>query len=359
MIFRWGRSALSFRKPVAVAGALITAVAVAACGSSSSNASSSSGSSDKGVTLDFSWQTADIPALFKESGLFNNTPYTLNYSVIAGPAAQIAALDGDQIDIGEAGDNTGAFQVANSPSTLTKSSIPFQGVAVTWFPDAPTGYPGPTLYVTKSSGITSLADLKGHTIGYNQGGNIQAGYVAALAKAGLSGKSVKPVVFQSNPEAANAFDAGRVDAVVSQYANVYQQVSSGQAVMLATRQQLGEIGGDGWLVTTADLKNPAKMAAIEDFFKRVKTFFDQWYPTHESAVLQVYESTLDETPTVAKINYEINQHTEFYPVGSKQFLSIEQTGVDNAYKDALLLTDRNVDIGYNPVLDPILTGSSS
>ena len=359
MISRWGRSALSLRKPVAVGGALIAALAVAACGSSNSNVGSSSGGSGKGVTLSFSWQTADIPALFKESGLFNNTPYTLEYSVIAGPAAQIAALDGNQIDLGEAGDNTGAFQIANSPNTPTKSNIPFQGIAVTWFPDAPLGYPGPTLYVMKSSGITSLTGLKGHTIGYNQGGNIQAGYVAALAKAALSGKDVGPVVFQSNPEAANAFDAGRVDAVVSQYANVYQQVSSGKAVMLATRQQLGEIGGDGWLATTAALKNPAKLAAMEDFFKRVKTFFDQWYPNHESDVLRVYESTLDESPAVAKINFAINEHTKFYSVGSKKFLMVEQAGVDNAYKDGLLKTDRNIGIGYNPLLDPILTGSGS
>jgi sulfonate transport system substrate-binding protein len=373
MIFRWRRSALLRGKPIAVAGALLAAVVLAACGSSSSGSSStatnagsnaadvSSGSSGsgKGVTLHFSWQTADFPALFKKSGLFNNTPYTLDYSVIAGPAAQIAALDGGHTDIGEAGDNSGAFQIANSPTTPTASNIPVQGIAVTWFPDAPLGYPGPTLYATKSSGINSLAGLKGHTVGYNQGGNIQAGYVAAVAKAGLSASDVKPVVFQSNPEAANAFDAGHLDAVVSQYANVYPEVSSGKAVRVATRQQLDQIGGDGWLATTSALKDPTKLAAIKDFFSRVKTFFDQWYPNHESDAIQIYETVLDQSPAVAKINYEINEHTKFYSVKSAKFLQIEQTGVDNAFKDKLLKTDRKINIGYNPIIDPIVAGSGS
>lgn len=372
MISRRGPFALSRRIPFAVTGAVIATLALAACGSSgsaggaggsaagSSGASAgSSGGSGKGVTLRFSWQTADFPALFKESGLFNNTPYTVKYSVIAGPAAQIAALDGNQIDLGEAGDNSGAFQIANSPNTPTKSNIPLQGVAVTWFPDAPLGYPGPTLYVTKASHITSLAGLKGHSVGYNQGGNIQAGYVSALAKAGLSGSDVKPVTFQSNPEAANAFDAGHLDAVVSQYANVYPELQSGKAVRLATRQQLDEIGGDGWLATTSALRNPAKLKAIKDFFSRVKKFFDVWYPNHESDVLKVYEKVLDETPEVAKINFAINQHTKFYPVNSPRFLKIQQTGVDNAYKDGLLKSDRKINLGYNPVIDPIVTGSGS
>jgi sulfonate transport system substrate-binding protein len=372
MISTKGRLGFWRRKPITVAAALMAAVVVAACGSSSSGGSSSAsnagsnaadvsaGSSGSGkVTLRFSWQTADFPALFKKSGLFDNTPYTLDYSVIAGPAAQIAALDGGHTDLGEAGDNSGAFQIANSPTTPTASNIPLQGVAVTWFPDAPLGYPGPTVYVTKSSGITSLAGLKGHTIGYNQGGNIQAGYVAALAQAGLSASDVKPVVFQSNPEAANAFDAGHLDAVVSQYANVYPEVSSGRAIRLATRQQINQIGGDGWLATTSALKDPAKLAAIKDFFSRAKKFFDDWYPNHESDAIHIYETVLDQSPTVAKINFEINKNTKFYSVKSKQFLKIEQTGVDNAFKDHLLKTDRKINIGYNPIIDSIVAGSGS
>ena len=362
MTSHWGRWGLTRRQPAALAGAVVAALAVAACGSSSSSGGSSAGSSaasSNGSTLSFSWQTADVPALFKASGLFNDTPYTLKYSVLAGPAAQIAALDGNHIDLGEAGDNSGAFQIANSPSAPTASNIPLQGIAVTWFPQAPNGYAGPTLYTTKSSGIDSLAALKGHTIGYNQGGNIQAGYVASLAKAGLRQSAVKPVTFESNPEAANAFDAGHTDAVVSQYANVYAMVSSGKATMLATRQQLGQIGGDGWLATTSALKDPKKLADIKDFFKRVKTFFNSWYPNHKSQVLSVYEKVLDETPTIAKINYAINEHTKFYSVASKKCLSIEQTGVDNAYKDGLLKTDRKINLGYNPVIDSIVAGSGS
>jgi sulfonate transport system substrate-binding protein len=361
-----GRAVLSRRKPVAVAGVVVVALTAAAWGSASSGAASIQGrsaghkaASDKGVTLNVGWQTADIPALWKASGLFNKTPYTLKFSVLAGPAAQIAALDGNQIDVGEAGDNSGAFQVANSPTSVTAANIPIQGIAVSWTPKAPAAYQAPLVYALKSSGIKTLAGLKGHTIGFNEGGNIQAGYAAALAKVGYTPKDVKPVVFQANQEAADAFDAGKVDAVVTQAADVYQLTSEGKAIQLANSEQLGLIGGGGWLATSSALKNPAKLAAIKDFFTRVKTFYTTWYPAHESEVLHVEETVADETPPVAKITFLTNEHTEFYLGGAKKFLKIEQTGVDNAYKDGFLKSNVNIDIGYNPLLDSLLSGSGS
>jgi sulfonate transport system substrate-binding protein len=360
-----GRAVLS-RKPVVAAGAVVVALGAAAWGSASSgadpthsHASAHAAVSDKGITLNVGWQTSDLPALWQASGLFNNTPYTLKYSVLAGPAAQIAALDGNQIDVGEAGDNSGAFQVANSPTKATAANIPLQGVAVSWTPKAPAAYQAPLVYALKSSGIKTLKQLKGHTIGFNEGGNIQAGYAAALAQVGYTPKDVKPVVFQANQEAASAFDAGKVDAVVTQAANVQQQIASGNAVQLANSKQLGLIGGAGWLATTSALKDPAKVAAIKDFFTRMNKFFTTWYPAHESTVLHIEETVADQTPAVAKITFLTNQHTAWYPVGSKKFLSIEQTGVDTAFKDGFLKAKPNIDLGYNPLLDSILGGSGS
>jgi sulfonate transport system substrate-binding protein len=341
---------------------MTAAVVLTACSSSGSSSSTtapgaSQSALEKGVTLSVSNQTADFFALLTASGLFNNLPYTLKTSVIAGPAAQIAALDADQIDVGLTGDNTGAFQVANSPTVWTKANAPLEGIAVTYTPKAT--YPAPAVFVTTSSGINSLAELKGHTIGFNEGGNIQAGYVAALAKAGLAPSSVTPVQFASNQLAANAFDAGDLDAVVTSYTEVFNLVSTGKAKEIAGPSELGLIGGSGWLATTAALDSPGKLAAIKDFFTRLNTFYTKWYPTHEAAVVNIYETVDDQTSTLANLNFKNNQYTQFYNIGTKTFLQIEQTGVNNAFKDSLLKSDPNVDLGYSDVINNVLFPSSS
>jgi sulfonate transport system substrate-binding protein len=187
-------------------------MSVVAC---SSSTNSGGGAANGGVEIKVSYQTADFPALLKASGLFENLPYQYEVPIINGPASQLAALYGKQIDVGEAGDNTGAFEVANAATPWTKENAPIQGFAVQYTPDAP--FPSPAVYVTKSSGIKTLADLKGKKIGYNYGGNIYAGYVIALEKGGLGPNDVQGVQFPANQAAANAFNAGDLDAVVSSY----------------------------------------------------------------------------------------------------------------------------------------------
>jgi ABC-type nitrate/sulfonate/bicarbonate transport system substrate-binding protein len=338
---------------IAALGALI---ATAATGLSPAAASSArTDASAQGITLTVS-ETADFPLLLKASNLFNNLPFTLQFANISAPTAVTAALTAGQIDVGAAGDSTAAFEVANAPTPLTKSNIPILGIAVAGAPFAP--YPAPTIYVTTSSGITSLAGLRGKTIGYNLGGTVQAGYLAALASAGLTAADVKPVQFASSQQAAAAFNAGDLDAVVSQYAYVSNLVVSGQAKPIAGPAKLGVISfGLGWLTTASDLKNPAKVAAIKTFFYRLQKFYTQWYPNHPAQVEQIYETVDDETPQLASIVFADAQHTDFYHIGTPAFLKIEQTTVAQAYKAGLVASDRNIDIGYTPLLDKIVHGA--
>jgi sulfonate transport system substrate-binding protein len=335
----------------------------AAAGSSVSSSASPAGAASSasasldlsGVDLKISYQTADFPALLKASGLFSNTPYKYEVPVIAGPANQLAALYGKQIDVGEAGENTAAFEAANATTDWTKSGPPIQGFAVTWTPKSP--YPS-GVYVTKSSGITSLAGLKGKKIGYNYGGNIYAAYVIALAKAGFGPKDVHGVQFPSNQAAASAFDSGNLDAVVTGYSSVKKLVDSGKAIKIADNHTLGIIGGSGWIAQTAVLNNPTKLAAIKDFFGRLRKFYEQWIPTHEAAYEKVEETVLDQTPDVAKVNWENAQSSTFYRIGDPKFLQIQQETVDVAYKFGGLKNDVKSKLGFNysTVLDGVTTG---
>jgi sulfonate transport system substrate-binding protein len=336
---------------VATALAALMAV-VTACGGGTSGGGGGGGGN--GVEIKISYQTADFPALLKASGLFENLPYSYEVPIINGPASQLAALYGNQIDVGEAGDNTGAFEVANATTPWTKESAPIQGFAVQYTPDAP--FPSPAVYVTKSSGIKTLADLKGKKIGYNYGGNIYAGYVIALEKGGLGPNAVQGVQFPANQAAANAFNAGDLDAVVSSYYLVKKKVDSGDATLIADPASLGIIGGGGWLARTDSLNDPAKLAAIKDFFSRLRKVYEEWIPAHEAEYEKLLDTVLNQTPDVAKVNWQNNSHLTFYKIGDPQFLKIQQDIVNAAFKIGGLKSDADAGIGYTTILDPTTTG---
>jgi sulfonate transport system substrate-binding protein len=336
---------------LAVTMAVLMAV-VTACSSSST---SGSGGANGGVDLKISYQTADFPALLKASGLFENLPYKYEVPIINGPASQLAALYGKQIDVGEAGDNTGAFEVANAATTWTKETAPIQGFAVQYIPDAP--FPSPAVYVTKGSGVKTLADLKGKKIGYNYGGNIYAGYVVALERGGFGPNDVQGIQFPANQAAANAFNAGDLDAVVTSYFLVKKLVDSGEAIKIADPQSLGTIGnGGGWLARTEALNDPAKLSAIKDFFGRLRKVYEEWIPAHETEYEKMLDTVLNQTPDVAKVNWQNNSHMIFYKLGDPQFLKIQQEIVSAAYKVGGLKTDADAAIGYTTILDPVTTG---
>jgi len=347
--------------PTSAAATLVAATSAAAtsAAATSASASSAAGSSSSvdlsSVDLKISYQTADWPALLKASGLFNDTPYKYEVPVIAGPANQLAALYGKQIDVGQTGENTAAFEAANATTDWTKTGPPIQGFAVTWTPKSP--YPS-GVYVTKSSGITTLAGLKGKKIGYNYGGNIYAEYVIALSKAGYGPTDVHGVQFSSNQAAANAFDSGNLDAVVTSYSSVKKLVDAGNAIKIADNHTLGIIGGSGWIAQTASLNNPAKLAAIKDFYGRLRTFYETWVPTHEAEYENVEETVLDQTPDVAKVNWQNAQSSTFYRIGDPKFLQIQQETVDVAFKFGGLKNDVQSKLGFNytTVLDSVTTG---
>ncbi|MDT5155210.1 MAG: hypothetical protein QOI01_6943 [Mycobacterium sp.] len=72
--------------------------------------------------------------------------------------------------------------------------------------------------------------------------------------------------------------------------------------------------------------------------------------------LVISGTVLNQTPDVAKVNWQNNSHMIFYKIGDPQFLKIQQEIVDAAYKVGGLKTDADASIGYTTILDPTTTG---
>lgn len=337
------------RRLTAVLSTILTGALLAACGGADSPAGPNPDDLSD-VTLVFGFQTADYPELLKASGKFEDLPYTLETPVISGPAQQIAALYSRATDVGLVGENTAAFEAANADDDWSRTGPRVYTIAGISAPDAP--YPAPSLFVRKASNIATLADLRGKKIAYNFGGNIYAGYVKVLAQAGLTVDDIEPVQLPDNQAAASAFVAGNVDAVVTGYPQIRKAVDAGEAVRLATNDDLGIAGGAGF-ITRADVVNdPAKLAAIRDFFSRFSAFYREWYPQNEAAVVGVYQSVLKQTPDLAKINFENGAKTRFYAVGDPGFIARQQAIVDAAFDAGGVKNKRNVAVVFNAVIDP-------
>jgi sulfonate transport system substrate-binding protein len=304
------------------------------------------------VTLTFGFQTADYPALLEASGLFKDLPYKLDTPVISGPAAQLSALYSKATDVGLVGENTAAFEAANADDDWNQTGPVIQTIAGISAVDAP--YPAPSLFVRKSAGIKQLSDLRGKKVAYNFGGNIYAGYVMTLYKAGLTVNDIEPVQLPDNQAATAAFVNGDVDAVIGGYTMVRKVVDSGEAERLVTNTELGIAGGAGFITRTEVLNDPGKLAAIKDFFGRFAKLYRDWYPKNEAAVVKIYTDTLKQTPDLAELNWKNGEKTRFYKVGTPEFIAQEQLITDQAYKAAGVKNQRDIKLVFNGVLDPIV-----
>jgi sulfonate transport system substrate-binding protein len=334
--------------PAVLAGTLAVSL-VAACGGGDHAETADDGR----LRLVWGTQTADVPELLKASGLFEDLPYELDIPVISGPAQQLQALYSKRIDVGWTGAATAAVELANAPQDWNETGAPaLQAIAVANYPESE--YPSPALFVRTDRGINGIEDLRGKSIAYNFGGNIYAAYVVLLSQAGLTPEDVKPAQFADNPAAASAFVAGEVDAVVASFEAVKPLLDSGEARYMPGDPALHTITGGGSSVTRPDvLADPAKLAALEDLYGRLHTYYTEWYPNNEDAVVEVYRRTLNQSPERAKIKFEAAKNTRFFKLSDPDLLANQQLVVTLSHKIGGVKNDRKIDIAYNPILDPI------
>lgn len=308
---------------------------------------------DAAVSIIHGYQTPEYPYLLKESGLFDDIDYKLDIPIISGPQAQIAALYAHNLDVGHVGDNTAGFEWANADTDWSaEGAVPaIYNIAGATSDQQPFSN---GVYAWTSSGVTSLADLKGHTVGYNFGGNIYSAYVSALAGAGVTEAEVQPILFESNPLVAQAFKDGNVEVAVTGANFVQDLVDSGEVKLTASYTDLGVPGGHGFISRPDVLADPGKLAALQDFYARLKKFHAEWVPAHEAAYLQIQQTVNKQTPRVAAINYANYAVMRLYPVGNPAFIAKEQRIVDLAVKNGTLKHQRDVTRAYNPAFDAIV-----
>jgi sulfonate transport system substrate-binding protein len=321
------------RMLAAIAAATVTVGTVVGC---------SSGADDGRPKLVIAYQDNGIPTLIQESGVLDGAPYDVDWAVLAGPAANLSALYGKTIDVGHMGDTSLTIEQANAAADWTPETVPLKIVAG-WrnnFDTAPL-----ITAVRTSTGINSVADLRGHTWGYNFGGYNHGQYLVSLSKAGLSEADITPVKFNDGNAAAAAFNSGQVDVYSGGQAAILQSLSSGDAKILLTDRDTGIPALNVWTARTDVLADPAKDADLKDFFGRLSGFWD-WYAENPDEVKKKLKSTLKLTDERTEFEYLIRGGP--FRKLDDALVAEEQAVADQLHRSGVVKNDVDVAIEYDP-----------
>jgi sulfonate transport system substrate-binding protein len=220
------------------------------------------------------------------SGALAGASYKVNFVEFdSGPLVD-AGFAAHRIDLGSMGDLPASLAV--------RSGLPVKAVAV----DLPIG---PNEYLLAKPGITSISQLRGKPVAYTTGTAEQAFALRALKSAGLTQKDVRQVNV-SLLQLGTALQSGAADAsVVSVQQKVNYEQSHPGATVLANVDTVTPPSYGYLLGTTAALGNPAKLADISDFTKRLIKA-ENWKKAHKSQwVTDYYVNVEHQTPAAAKL----------------------------------------------------------
>ncbi|CAG9621208.1 aliphatic sulfonate ABC transporter substrate-binding protein [Sutcliffiella rhizosphaerae] len=174
---------------------------VTACGNTGSAGGSTSGEKgkvivgyQKGNTLNILKARGNLDERLKEEG------YEVEWKVFAIGTALLEALHAGHIDFGHASDANSVFsQAGGKPIQYAASETPYpKGVA---------------LVAKSDSGLTTVQDLKGKTIGVTKGGNMHYLLLKALEKEGMEESDVDVVYYADAAEGSAAFSSDKIDVL--------------------------------------------------------------------------------------------------------------------------------------------------
>jgi sulfonate transport system substrate-binding protein len=209
-----------------------------------------------GVTLTFGDQFKEYQTILTSTNALAGAKYTVKWTDFVGGPPIIAAETGGSVDLGD---------MAETPTIFAQAAgDPVKVVAVTQ--GANPKISPYDLVVPASSTIKSVAQLKGQTVGVQEGTVEQYVLIQLLKKAGVAYSAVN-INNLSVIDASAAVSSGKVAAAVISQPLTAIDLAGGKVRVLAsaagTSQTLGYL-----TASQSALNNPKTAAAIADFIGR-------------------------------------------------------------------------------------------
>ncbi|MEH2115805.1 PhnD/SsuA/transferrin family substrate-binding protein [Nostoc sp.] len=325
------------RREVLVSLGALTAGAIASCRDLSKSESGKTSvtarpvsSSTGRVKLIVGQQDNALQETVAASGVLEGLPFDLQWAVIPGPAAQLAALYSKAIDVGLVGDSTLIVEQGNAKFEWTEETAPIQNVAYRKNPD-----PSFRTYVTAvrtSTNIKTLADLRGKKWASNFGGLNYLTYVLSRSKAGLKPTDIEPVMLVDGSAAAAAFTSGRADVYSGSLGAIKEDVDSGKSHVLVYGEDLGILGATAFAARNDVIGDADKSKALAEFLTRLRTHWS-WFAKNLDVVEKIYVEKRKQTPKRAKY---------FASVSSAAFVPIDDELVKRQQRIDILLESGDI-----------------
>ncbi|WP_239395535.1 ABC transporter substrate-binding protein [Frankia sp. CiP3] len=242
---RWSRTI-----PALLLGAAM--LIITACGGGTSGATADS---PAGTSLRVADQLTVLETPLRLAGQDKNLPYSVTYSNFVGGPPMLQAFQAGKLDVGWIADAPLIFAQAARQKVV--------GIAA-----YATTNGSQLLLAAPDRHITTWADLKGKSVGYQKGTSLESVLLLGLQSAGLSLKDVKPVDLAAT-QLVQALQAGEMDSVITS-----QPLDSAYLAKNPTAPQIPVPGNNLALRTNfliaseSALKDPAKAAAIGDYVAR-------------------------------------------------------------------------------------------
>ncbi|CAG9255309.1 Sulfonate transport system substrate-binding protein [Paraburkholderia unamae] len=298
----------------------------------------------KNTKLVIAYQDPAFPALIRKSGVVNGAPYQIEWVLLTGPAANLSALYANRIDLGHMGDTSLTIEQSNARTEWTKDAAPLHIVAA-WRNFYSKDYPPVVTAVRTSAKIDSVAQIKGHKVGYNYGGYNHSQYLATLVRAGATEKDIEPVKFADGATSAAGFNAGEVDVYAGALGPILPTFKSGAGHILLTDRDTQIPALNVWTTTSADLKDPAKVAALQDFFSRMSGYW-AWHDAHRADVIAILKDTLKISDDRAAFEYQVRSGS--FVKFDAGLIGQEQKIADILYDGHAIHKKVKVDVEYDP-----------
>lgn len=295
-----------------------------------------------GVTLkigETGWKQQQL--LLQKAGLAD-TPYGTDFSLFQGGNLQLEALGAGAIDLASASEIPPIFAAqSGGPGSLAIIAVR-EGTTLTQ-----------EVVVPEGSEIKDAAGLKGKKVAYVQNTTAHYFLLKALESAGLTWSDIEPVALSTSDGLA-ALLSGQVDALASYGNAIIAAHAKGASTVVDARDILS--GNFVYVTTPAIAQDPAKHAAIADYFSRLQRAFN-WARANPDAWAAVIAEQTKQPVEQALATFsegEAQRPSKFVPTSDAAIAS-QQDILDTFVKAGILTTTFQIGDFWSTSFDPELT----
>jgi sulfonate transport system substrate-binding protein len=274
--------------------------------------------------LRVSAQNKDTLETFRVSGVADDAPYRIEWILLPTATEESAALLANTVDLNiQQGAVSVTLQQANAKESWAGGKAPVTIISAQSPPDPDKNKTMVTI-VDADGPIKEGKDLKGRSITFKEGGNMNTQALLSIKQAGLKAGDVR-LVNLSQPDGLVAFRTGKVDALANNPGRLQPLLKTGKARILYTNTDVGFPASTATVVRTGDLADPAKVAIFRDFVLRIQKWND-WKAANPEKFEQVLIESTHLKPDDAK--YAVQNGVSDVVALDDAFLKTEQRIAD-------------------------------